>query len=134
MGLYSNGPSVAATAVLGLMSDRCRIWSPLMADEGTVDPVTFEVTFPAPEVLWEGPCLFQPAASSVEQAAGGGTVRTTEDRVKLPADAAGFRVGDRLELIGVAGEFEIVRVPLRSVALSVTVSVRRREDVPGGRS
>lgn len=122
--------SIGADAIEEYLTDACQIWTPVTDGEGVLDLATFEVTFPEPVYLWEGPCLYQPAASSVEAQAGGGGVRVVEDKVKLPAGSAGFRVGDAVRIRSTSELFEIVRIERRSHEMSTTLRVRSRRDAP----
>jgi hypothetical protein len=129
MGFYS-GDTAATDSLIPLLTDAVQIWTPAGETEPAIDPVTFEATYPDPVYLWEGPGLFQPAASSTEQRAGGGPVRVVEDTVKVPPKATGFRVGDSLRVASQIGEeFEIVRIESRTNEILRTLRVRSRRDV-----
>lgn len=131
MGFFS-ADTASTESLIPLLTDAVQIWTPDGESEPTIDPVTFEATYPTPVYLYEGPGLFQPAASSVEQRSGGGPVRVVEDTVKLPPGATGFRPGDSLRVASQLGEeFEVLRIESRTNEILRTVRVRSRRDVVG---
>lgn len=127
---FFTGNSAGSDSLDDLLTDSAQIWTPAGESEPTIDPVTFEATFPTPSYLWEGPALFQPAASNNRQRAGGGPVQVVEDTVKLPPGSVGFRPGDLLRLASQPGEeFEILRIERRTHEMLRTLRVRSRRDV-----
>jgi hypothetical protein len=73
--------------------DRCRITEPMETGQGTYNETTFEVEFPAPAEIYDGPCLFFPEPSEVRAAAGLQPLQEDEIGLKLPVDVSDLRPG-----------------------------------------
>jgi hypothetical protein len=73
--------------------DRCRITEPIETGTGTYNETTFEVEFPAPAEVYDGPCLFFAEPSSIRATVGLQPLQDDELGLKLPVGIDGIRPG-----------------------------------------
>lgn len=131
--------TIARRTITRHLTDRCRIVD-APDSVGSLNESTFEVTFPAGAVIYEGPCKIHDRQSQRQRFEGHEDLQVGEVGLKLPGTwtAGLLRVGqivtmldtDALDLADDCVEFEIIRVPVRSHFLTHRAVMTRAVSTP----
>lgn len=101
----------------GAMNGQGRLLRP-SGEQGVYDPDTMQLAPPTPELIWEGPCRYQPRSDTSNRTfdAGGRPMTVTGNQLTLPWDSDEAHVDDLWEMTSsndptlVGKRFRVVQV------------------------
>lgn len=75
------------------MTDTCQIVDIHTDERGTLNESTYEVTFDAETVVYDGVCLIEPDLSPRSERSDGQDLQVSQFLVSIPAETGGVRLG-----------------------------------------
>lgn len=120
-------PSTRAATLLRKLTDRARMIDPAAAP--VHNETTHEVTRADGATLWEGPALFQDAASSRQTVDGAEVRQLAEIVVRVPSSALEYLVaGCIVERPSDGLRLQVIRVPARTNSVTCRLECKRWSD------